>query len=87
MPGALAQVDELDQFAVTADEQMGRDAHLGNLREIGMGRRVQPILEQGLDPGAAEFVRRQADVVDDQQVDGDSSGPFVAVRRRRLPGA
>ena len=86
MPSAFVQIDILNQFAVAPDEQVGGDAQIRDGSEVGVDVRVEPILEQGVDPWPAEFARRQADAVDHQQVDVGALGTFVPVGGEDPPG-
>ena len=76
MPGALLEIHVLDEFAVAAHEQVRGNPKMIDGPEVGMGRRVQAVLKQGVDPGPAEDPWRQADAVYDQQVD---NGPARAL--------
>ena len=54
----------------------------GSLEEpAAMGRRVQGVVEQIENPGAAEVVGRQADGVDDDQARPLSLGPLILIGR------
>ena len=86
VPGAPGHGHVLHQLAVATDEEVGRHLQAGYLRERGMRRRVQPVREQGVDPGPAELARRQRDAVHDDQV-GHDSRPAVRRSSARAPGA
>ena len=53
----------------------------------GVRRRFEPVGKELDDTRAAEFSRRQADMVDDQELYRAAGRTFVAVRRRDVPGA
>ena len=69
MPGAPVAGDELDDATGATDVEMRRHLQPGDLGEIWMGHRIEPVEEEVLDPVAAEFAGRQADVVHDHQRD------------------
>src|SRR3954470_5983995 len=80
VPGTALDRDELDELAVPADEEVRRHPHAGDLAEILMRLRIEPVGEQALDRLAAEFTRRQADAMHDQQRYFAAPGPRVLVR-------
>jgi len=86
MPGPALTGNVLDQTPVAPDQQMGRDAHRGDGREIGVCVRIEPVEKERVDPVAPEFARRQADIVDHQQVDRRLGRAGVLVRRGALLG-
>jgi hypothetical protein len=87
MPGPQIQRHILDQTAVASDQQMGGDGtRSGRDRKIGVASRIESAEEEIVDPGAAEFPWRKADVVDDQEVDDDATGAFIPVARRAALG-
>jgi hypothetical protein len=69
VPGTPVERDELLQIPVAADEQVRGDAKVSHGPEKGMSGGLETAEEQILDPGSAEDVRWQADVVDYQQAD------------------
>ena len=84
VPGAPLQGHILHQFARAPDEQMRGDLKRLNLLKERMDGRIQGIGKQGIDPGSAEFSRRQTDAMDDDQIDRHAGGTVVTVRRERL---
>ncbi len=84
MPGALRQWHELNQLAITSDQQMRRHLEPANLIEIGMRVPVKAIREQGLDFRSAELARRQADSMLKNELRLAPIGPGVAVAAGRL---
>lgn len=69
MPGALGAGDELNQLAVAADEEVAGDFEIFDGFVVGMFARVEPVGEEIDHARPAELIRRQADVVDDDQLD------------------
>ena len=65
---------------------MGGDPLTGDCPEIGMGPRIQAVMEQILDPGAAELAWRQADAVNDQKVHGRARWTIVPIGGGRAAG-
>ncbi len=82
MPGSLFQRYKLYHCAIASDQHVGRDLQLGNFLKIRVLLGVQFIQEQILNPGAAEFARRQTDIVDDQQSYFSIAWTLVTVWRR-----
>ncbi len=80
MPGAPDTRDELDQLAISAYQEVTGNLGALNLAVVRMGTRVEVVGEQFDDAGAAELARRQADVVNDQELDVRASRPVIAVR-------
>ena len=80
VPGTAIKRHVLDHFAVTANQDVGRNLQVLNLAKIGMGIGIQLIAKQGIDPRSAEFPRRQTDAVDHQQLGRAVFRPFIAVR-------
>lgn len=74
MPCALVEGHILHDLPVAADQTVRRHPQLMDLGEIGVLRGIERAGKQLVDIGAAEFAGRQADVVDDQQRGGSSSG-------------
>ena len=86
MPGALGERDVLDQFPVAADEEVTGELEPGDGSKVGMGPGVEAVLEEGVDPGAAELAWRQADPVNHQEVHLGIRRPFVPVGGGNLSG-
>ena len=84
MPGAQRAGDELQQRAVTPDQEVRRDAHRRKRAEIRMRVRIEPIGKQLDDGVSAELARRQRNVVHDQQRNALAFRPCVAIGRRDL---
>jgi len=70
VPRTLGARDELDQLAVATDEEMSGNLRAGNGREVRMGRGIEPVGEEIDNTVPAELTRRQADVMNDEEVDG-----------------
>ena len=69
MPGARLHGGELPEFARAADVEVGRHLQAAYLAEPGVDVPVQRIGEQALHFVAAVLAGRQADGVDDDEVD------------------
>ncbi len=87
MPGTLMARDELKNAAVAPDEEMSRYFQIAQLREVRVGIRIEPVGKQPLDGVAGKFTRRQADIVDDQQVYGRAGRTAIVIRRPDMSGA
>ena len=68
MPGFTIEWHILSDFAVSIDQQVRRHTQLGDFGKKRMDRGIQAITEQVVHKIAAELTRRQADIVDYQQV-------------------
>lgn len=81
VPRARITTDKLNEFAVTADQEMrGHPQHAERFK-IGMPRRIETIGEKILDVRTAEFARRQADCMDDDKINDGAVRPGIEVRR------
>ena len=80
MPGAPGTRDKLDQFAIAAYEEVAGNLVVMDFAIVRVGARIKAIGEQFDDAGAAELARRKADAVNDQELDGRTSRPVIAVR-------
>jgi hypothetical protein len=80
MPGTSGTRDKLDQFAIAAYQEVAGNLEALNLAVVWVGTRVEPVGEKFDDAGAAKLARRQADVVNDQELDGRACRPVIAVR-------
>ena len=87
VPRAFCAWHKLDQLAVAPDEEVGGHFHARDRGVERMRRRIEAVGKVLEDAGAAERARRQADVVDDEEVDRAGGGPLVAVGRRNEPYA
>lgn len=67
MPCSLLTGDELDHFPVATQQEMRGNAHALELREVRMRLALETIGEKLDDRWSAEFGRRQADRMDDDQ--------------------
>lgn len=81
MPRAQGAGHELQQLAVAADQQVGRHAQVANRCVVGMRVRIEPIRKQIDNAGSAEFSWRQADTVDNEQLDRHAGRTLIAVGR------
>ncbi len=86
MPGALSARHILDELAITTNQQVRRDLLVSNLRKIRMHGWVEPVQKEVVDPVAREVTRRQADVMNHQQVDECIGWSGGLIRRRMVPG-
>ena len=87
MPRAPGAGNELDQYTVAADEEMSGYFRAGDGGIERVRPRVEAVGEEIDDAAAAELPRRQADVVDDEEVYRATRGPSIAVGRRNEPYA
>ena len=69
VPRALRARHELDELAVAANEEMRGYSERRYAGVIRMRGRIEAIQEQLLDAVPAELARRQADRVDDEELD------------------
>jgi len=65
---------QLNQFTATADEEMGRHLHTAQVIEIRVSIASQLVGEKILHILTAVFARRQADGMDDHQINGRIGG-------------
>ena len=79
VPGAPGAGDELDDFSVTANEEMARNFQAFQRLIIRVRLRIELIGEQFDDTFTAKFFRRQADGMDHQQADVIPVRPLVAI--------
>jgi hypothetical protein len=87
VPGAISEFDKLRQFAVARHQKVRRDPQFSDLGKIRVHMGRQRIREQPFDPGSAEFPRRQADAVHDDQLRLHAGRTRIEVWRGDLPGA
>jgi hypothetical protein len=80
MPRAPPDGDKLDEFAISPDKKVRRDAQVPDALEVRMCRRIQAIGKEPLDRVAAVHTWRQADRVHHQQADGLARRALVAIR-------
>jgi hypothetical protein len=81
VPSAIRERNVLSHAAVPADEHVRRYTHMGYRSEVLVGVRRQRIRKETIDPWSAEFRGRQADSMDDDEVERAISRPWIAVRR------
>lgn len=84
MPGALLTRHELHEFAITSDQKMRRYGQCRDLPEIRIGLRIKAIREQVGDGTSAETAWRQADAVNDDELDPTTFGARIAIWRWHL---
>lgn len=72
MPCAQLRIDELDQFAGAADEEMGGNPQVLDARVVGVHLRVEGVGEELADAGTAEAVGGETDGVDDDEANFNS---------------
>ncbi len=68
MPCTVVTTHELNQFTAAADEEMGRHLHTTQVIEIRVSIESQLIREKLLHILTAVFARRQADGMNDHQI-------------------
>ena len=79
MPGAFLAGNKLDNLATPANEEMSGNPEVAESLVIGMRFWIKPVGKQFDHAIAAELIRRQADVVDHQQIYGGSGRALIAV--------
>lgn len=79
MPGAQLGIDELDQFAGAADEEMRGNPQVMDARVVGMLLRVEGVGEKLGDAGTTEAVWGEADGVDDDDANIGAVGALIAI--------
>ena len=79
MPGTLFARNKLDDLAIPSDEEMSGNPKIVQSLIAGVLFWIKPIGKQLDHAITSELVRRQADVVDHQQVYGASGRTLIAV--------
>src|SRR5450830_708732 len=82
MPGAVVSRDKLDSPAIALNHEVRRYPQRPQLVKIRVGVAIELVAEQLADERSAKLARRQADIVDHQQVGDDAVGTGVKIRRR-----
>ena len=80
MPGAHERGYELRHAAVAIDEHVRGYPRVGDGSKIRVCGRIEAVQKKALDIPAAEFRRRQADRMDDDQIDRAVRGSDVEIR-------
>ena len=80
MPGAIRKGDELHEPAIASNQEMRRYPQMGNGAKAVVSMRVETIAEQTLHVRSTELTGRQADSVNDDQVDTTVGWPGIEVR-------
>ena len=80
MPGAIRKGDELHEPAIASNQEMRGYLQMGNGAKAVVSMRVETIAEQTLDVRPTELTGRQADSVNDNQVDIAVGWPGIEVR-------
>ena len=86
MPGAPRKRHELNERAVTPQQQMCRNVQLVNPREILVLTGIQAVGEELLDIGPAIFAGRQADAVQENKFRLHAGRSFILIGRWTLAG-
>ena len=86
VPGPAGEGDELDERAVAPDQEMGGYPQIGDGAEALVSAWIDQIAEQVLNVGSPELAGRQADAMDDDQVDVAAGRPGIEVRGRDAAG-
>ena len=81
MPCAMKAGYELKDLSVAPDKKMRGDFDAAQLCVIGVCFRIQRVGEQLRHFRTAKLVRRQADAMDDEQVDRRACRPGIVIRR------
>ncbi len=79
MPGTRGDRYELQQAAVAPNEEVRGNTQSLNAFVIGMFLRIELIGKQLFHTWSAKLVRRQADGVNDHEVDSTAIGPLIAI--------
>lgn len=79
VPGTCRKRHELEQLAVPTNQYMRRYFEIANLVVIGVAIPVQLIAKQLFDSRSVKLAGRQADAVQDDEVDLDTVWPCVLV--------
>ncbi|MEN3353479.1 MAG: hypothetical protein V7640_1637 [Betaproteobacteria bacterium] len=82
MPRALNAGHELNDCAISPDQEMRRNAKPGDASVIRMMRWVELIEEQRFNSAASKLTGGKTDRVNDDDVDHRVRRPIIAVRRR-----
>jgi 16S rRNA (uracil1498-N3)-methyltransferase len=87
VPGSFTKRYELSQRTVTADQHVRGHFETANRGEVWVRVRWQLVAKEPVDPAVAELPGRQADAMDDDQLQRRADGSVVAVRRGHVPDA
>lgn len=85
MPGAVVSGYKLHEAAIAADQEVSRHVQPTQLFQPRVRGVIQPVQEQVDNFRPAKDSRRQADIVDDQQIGLGVSGALIAMGRRLDP--
>ena len=81
MPGTLAARHELDNRSIAPDQEVGRDFQSRKLPEIRVAVGIQSVGKQLSHGLADKHTRRQAYIMDNQQLNGSAWRAGITVRR------
>src|SRR5690606_19321689 len=81
MPGPLQAGNELGDAPAALDQEVRRDAHTGEVLEIGMGGVIKAAGEELPDAAGGKLAGGQTDVVNDQQGNIAPLRPRIEMRR------
>lgn len=84
MPRPLEDRNELDQLAITPDEEVRRNLESADGGIVGMGGGIKPIGEQVFDGVSPELPGRQADGMDHDQARRHAGRTLVLIGRDDL---
>lgn len=79
MPRTVEKRDKLGQLPIASDQAMRRNLQTLDFRKIRMFIRIELIQEQAFNVTPAKYPRRQADAVDDNQIQLVALGSGVIV--------
>jgi len=85
MPCPFGEWHELYELSIAPDKQMGRDFQAPDLAEVLVTVPVQRIGKQSFDFRATELARRQADAVQDDEINIHTRGARILVGAGTLP--
>ena len=66
---------------IAPHEKVRRDLEVRYVSVIRVGRRIEAVEKKIFDCSAAEFPRRKADRMDDEQIDRAAEGTLIAIGR------
>jgi hypothetical protein len=68
VPGSLVKGDELNRLTRAIDQQIRRDLQIRDFLEVRMSARIELIAEELLNVGSSKTTGREADAMNDQDV-------------------
>ncbi len=84
MPSTPVERDILGHLPFSINQQVGGNPEIRDFMKEWMGSTIQGIGEKGVDVRSTKLTWRQADIMDNQQVDFTAGGSFIAVGGNNL---